>query len=96
MMGIDILEKGEIRTRRKEDLGLLLKIRSGGFQKEDGTFSGEFYDILADYEARLERAVKESALPDGPDMEKVEEFVESMNRRAIEIRGKDVAGGRYR
>lgn len=87
MMGIDILEKGEIRTRRREDLGLLLKIRSGGFQKEDGTFSGEFYDILADYEARLERATKESALPDGPDMEKVEEFVESMNRRAIEIRG---------
>jgi len=96
MMGIDILEKGEIRTRRREDLGLLLKIRSGGFQKEDGTFSGEFYDILADYEARLERAVEESPLPDGPDMEKVEEFVESMNRRAIEIRGKDVAGGRYR
>lgn len=84
MMGIDILEKGEIRTRRTHDLELLLKIRSGGFQKEDKTFSKEFYDILGDYETRFERAARESALPDNPDMERVEAFVEGINRRAIE------------
>lgn len=84
MMAVDILEKGEIRTNRRHDLDLLLKIRSGGFQKEDKTFCSEFYDIVADYEARLEAAIVRSCLPDNPDMEKVEAFVEYVNRRAIE------------
>lgn len=84
MMAVDILEKGEINTNRRHDLELLLKIRSGGFQREDGTFSSGFYDILADFEGRLEKAARESILPDNPDMEKVEAFVEYVNRRAIE------------
>ena len=84
MMAVDILEKGEIRTNRKSDLNLLLRIRAGGFQKEDGTFDSEFYDILRDYEERLEMATKNTTLPDNPDMEKVEAFVEYVNRKAIE------------
>lgn len=84
MMGIDILERGQIKTRRTEDLGLLRKIRQGGYRTEDGTFQKEFYDILEDYEIRLEQAVKNSVLPEHPDMERVEDFVESVNRRAIE------------
>lgn len=84
MMAIDIMEKGQIRTNRKDDLELLLKIRNGGFQKEDKTFNQEFYDILADYESKLERATKESTLPDNPNMEKIESFVEYVNRKAIE------------
>ncbi len=84
MMAVDILDKGEIRTHRKDDLALLLKIRNGGFQREDHTFSAEFYDILAHYESELERATKHSSLPDNPDMDKVEAFVEYVNRKAIE------------
>ena len=86
MMGIDILERGEINTRRRgKELDLLLRIRSGGFLKEDGTFDREFYDVLGEYEMRLEQAARESGLPDNPDMEKVEAFVESVNRRAIQV-----------
>lgn len=84
MMAIDILEKGEINTSRKEDLPLLIKIRNGGFQMEDKTFSGEFYELLADYESRLSKATRESTLPDNPDMVKVEEFVEYVNKKVIE------------
>ncbi|SHI16350.1 nucleotidyltransferase domain-containing protein [Clostridium intestinale] len=84
MMAFDILEKGEINTNRRNDLELLMKIRNGGFQKEDKTFDGEFYDILADYEARLKKSAKESILPDNPDMKKVEEFVECINRKVVE------------
>jgi len=84
MMAIDILEKGEIRTHRTEDLPLLRSIRRGDFQKEDKTFSKEFYDMLAEYEKRLEVATKNSFLPDNPNMEQVEKFVEYVNRRAIE------------
>ena len=84
MMAIDILEKGEIRTHRTEDLELLKSIRRGDFQKEDKSFSKEFYEILSDYENRLDIATKNTHLPDNPDMEKVEKFVEYVNRRAIE------------
>ena len=84
LMAIDILDKGIIKTHRKDDLDLLLKIRSGGFQKEDGTFEKEFYDILAHYESELERATRQTSLPDNPDMEKVGKFVEYVNRRTIE------------
>ncbi len=84
MMAIDILEKGVIRTHRTEDLPLLLSIRSGAFMKEDHTFTKDFYDILADYEARLEVATRNSTLPDNPDMKKIGEFVEYVNRKTIE------------
>lgn len=84
MMAIDILEKGEIRTHRTDDLELLRSIRRGVYQQENKTFSKEFYDMLADYESRLNVAIKNTVLPDNPDMDKVSAFVEYMNRRAIE------------
>ena len=84
MMAIDILEKGEIRTHRTDDLELLKSIRRGDFQKADGTYEKEFYDLLSDYEKRLEVATAKTTLPDNPDMEKVEQFVEYVNRKAIE------------
>ena len=83
MMAIDILDKGIIKTYRGNDLDLLLKIRNGSFQNKDHTFSTEFYDILAHYEKELERASKGTSLPENPDMEKVEAFVEYVNRRVI-------------
>ncbi|MGL6200484.1 MAG: DNA polymerase beta superfamily protein [Lachnospiraceae bacterium] len=84
MMAIDILEKCEIRTCRTDDLELLRSIRRGDLQKEDKTFSKEFYDILSDYENRLVTATQKTILPDNPDMVKVEQFVEYVNRKAIE------------
>ena len=84
MMAIDILEKGEIKTHRTDDLELLKSIRRGDFQKEDKTFSKEFYVLLSDYEVRLETVARNTKLPDNPDMEAVEKLVEYVNRRAIE------------
>lgn len=84
LMAIDILEKGEIKTHRTDELELLRGIRCGDFQKEDKTFSKEFYDMVSDYEMRLEKAARRSVLPDNPDMEKVGRLVERINRRAIE------------
>ncbi len=84
MMAVDILEKGEINTNRTNDLKLLMKIRNGGFQREDKSFDKEFYDILIHYEELLNKAARISILPNNPDMEKVEAFVEYINRRAIQ------------
>lgn len=83
MMVIDILEKGEIRTHRKEDLPTLIAIRKGGYMLPDGTFSPEFYELLEEYERRLDEAAAKTVLPDNPDMEKVEHFVERVNRYAV-------------
>ena len=83
MMGIDILEKGQIRTHRPEDdLALLRSIRNGDYMQE-GVFIPAFYEIVADYEKRFARAEAESRLPDNPDMEAVGRFVERVNRRAV-------------
>lgn len=83
MMAIDILEKGEIRTYREEEQELLLSIRNGEYQKEDGTFSKAFYDIVFDHERRLEAAARHTKLPDEPDMAKVQNYVMSVNERVI-------------
>lgn len=83
MMAIDILEKGEIRTHRKDDLPILLAIRRGDYMLTDGTFSTEFYEMLEEYEYKLDEAAVRTVLPDNPDMEKVEAFVEHINRYAV-------------
>lgn len=83
MMGIDILEKAQIRTHRPpEDLQLLLRIRDGEYMR-DGVLQPEFYEIVADYERRFEEAERHSILPDQPDLDGVGAFVESINRRAV-------------
>lgn len=83
MMGIDILEKAEIRTHRpEEDLKLLRSIRNGDYMK-DGVLTKEFYEIVEDYERRFAEAEKRSALPDNPDMDAIGAFVEEINRRSI-------------
>lgn len=83
LMGIDILEKGEIHTHRRDDLPLLLAIRRGDYMLPDGTFSPEFYEILEEYERKLDEAATKTILPDNPDMEKVEAFVERINRYTV-------------
>lgn len=83
MMAIDILEKGEIHTHRVDDLPLLLAIRKGEYMLPDGTFSKAFYDVLEEYERKLDEASLKTDLPDNPDMEKVERFVERINRYAV-------------
>ncbi len=83
MMAIDILEKEEIITYREKEQELLIAIRNGEYQREDGLFCDEFYELLADYEKRLEYATAHTALPDNPDMVKVGKFVERINERVV-------------
>ena len=80
---LDILEKGEIITYRGDDLDLLMSIRNGLYQKEDGTYYQEFFDMVTEFENRLAYAKENTDLPDDPDMDLVEEFVMEVNRRSI-------------
>lgn len=83
MMGTDILKNGLIRTRRPDDeLELLRSIRDGAFMK-DSCLTDEFYRIVSEYENRYAEAEHSSKLPDSPDMERIERFVEKVNRRVV-------------
>lgn len=83
MMALDILEKGEINTYREKEHDLLMAIRLGKFQKEDGTFHESFYEMLSDFEKKLHYAAENTDLPEEPDMAKVQELVMTINERVI-------------
>ena len=83
MMGTDILKNGIIRTRRTdEELVLLRSIRDGEYM-QDGKLSDEFYSIVGSYEKEYEEAERTSTLPENPDMDRIEKFVESVNKRIV-------------
>ncbi len=83
MMALDILEKGEISTYREKEHNLLMDIRSGKFQKEDGTFQESFYEMLADFEKKLHYAAENTVLPEEPDLAEIQELVMTINERVI-------------
>ena len=83
MMAIDILQQGEIRTYRKEERQLLTAIRNGSYQNTDGTFRKEFYELLNDYEGKLDNAAAHTTLPDEPDMAQVQAYVMAVNERVV-------------
>ncbi len=84
LMCLDILEKGDIITYREADHDLLMSIRRGDYQREDGTYRDEFFEMVTDFEKRLSYATEHTGLPDVPDMKRVEEFVMEVNRRALD------------
>ena len=83
MMAIDILEKGEINTYRENEHDLLLAIRRGDYQKKDGAFREEFYEIVTDYEKKLDYAAEHTILQEEPDMMRVQEYVMSVNEKVV-------------
>ena len=83
MMAIDILEKEEINTYRKNEQELLLSIRNGDYQKEDGSFNEDFYNLVSYYENKLEYASRNTSLPEEPNMKLIEDFMISVNERII-------------
>lgn len=83
MMAIDILEKQEINTYRVKEHELLLDIRNGKYQKEDGTFRSEFYELLEDYEKKLDYAAANTELKDEPDINEVMDFVMAVNEKVV-------------
>lgn len=85
LMCLDILEKEEIITYREKEHDLLMSIRRGDFQNADCTYRQEFFDMVSEYETRLEYARQNTSLPPDPDLKRIEEFVMSVNRRALDV-----------
>ena len=84
-MCIDLLEKEDICTYRENDKDFLLSIRNGAFQNEDGTYKPEFFELVSDYEKKLEYAKNNTSLPKKPNMNRIEDFVMDVNEKSIKL-----------
>lgn len=85
MMGIDILEKGEIITYRADEHDLLMSIRDGAFLEQDNmTPNKQFYELLEYYQNRFNKAAVETKLPDKPDFEKINKMVMEINKSYLD------------
>lgn len=85
LMCIDILEKEEIITYREKDHDLLMDIRGGKFQLEDGTFDTAFFDLVHELSDKMDYAKANTSLPRSPDMKKIEEFMMDVNLKSISM-----------
>ena len=83
LMCIDLLEKEEINTYRENDISFLLDIRNGKFLDAESQPLAEFYEMVNEYEKRLEYAVENTSLPDKPNTKAINEFLMSVNERVV-------------
>lgn len=83
MMCLDILEHEKIVTYREKEHELLMEIRNGKFLDGDRQPIPEFYEMVDDYEKKLEYAKNNTNLPDNPDYKRINEFVASVNERVV-------------
>ena len=79
LMAFDILEKGEINTYREKDHDFLMDIRNGKYLDDNQQPTKEFYEIVDELEAKLDKLKDTTDLPDTPDMNKVIDLVEEVN-----------------
>ena len=82
-MAFDILEKGEINTYRDKEHDFLMNIRNGSYLDENRQPTKEFYEIIDEYEHRLDRLKETTELPETVDMNKVMDFVERVNDMVV-------------
>lgn len=81
-MCLDILEKGEIITRRPEH-DFLMDIRNGKYLDENDQPISEFYEMVDEFEKKLNYAAKNTDLPEKPDYKRIDEFIASVNERVV-------------
>ena len=63
-----------------KDHDLLMSIRAGKYMLPDGTYAPEFFDMVTEYDKRLQYAGKHTDLPDHPERNQVEELAIEINR----------------
>lgn len=83
MMCLDILEREQIVTYREKEHDLLMDIRNGKFLDEHDQPIPEFYEMVDEYEKRLNYAKENTSLPDQPDYKKINEFIYEVNEKVV-------------
>lgn len=83
IMCLDILEREEIVTYREKEHDFLMEIRNGKFLDDNRQPIPEFFDIVDEYEKKLEYAKENTSLPENPNYKKINEFIISVNERIV-------------
>jgi len=82
-MCIDILEKEEINTYRREEHNLLMDIRNGKFLDDNMQPIPEFFEMVDELEKKMNYAAENTSLPDNPDYDRIIDFQASVNERIV-------------
>ena len=83
LMCLDILERGEIVTYREKDHDFLMEIRNGKYLDSNKQPIPEFFEMINDFEKKLEYAKNNTDLPDSPNYKEIKEFTMSVNERVV-------------
>lgn len=83
LMCLDMLETGEIIIYREKDHNLLMDIRNGKYMTSDGNLNDEFYKIVSDIEIKCKLSLETSKLPKKANMQEIEKWLMSVNKRII-------------
>ena len=83
MMCLDILEREEIVTYREKEHDFLMDIRNGKYLDDNSQPTAEFKEIIDDFEKRLEYAAANTALPEKPDLNRINDFMEMINEQVV-------------
>lgn len=83
MMCLDILEREQIVTYREKEHDLLMDIRNGKFLDTHDQPIPEFYEMVDEYEKKLDYAKENTALPDKPDYGKINDFLCEVNEKIV-------------
>ena len=83
LMCFDILENGEINTYRENDREYLSEIRNGKYLDDDKQPTKEFYEIISEYDNKLNHLKNHSVLPDNPDFDRINKFLMETNLKIV-------------
>lgn len=83
LMCFDILENGEIITFRKKDHDFLMDIRNGKYLDDNRQPIAEFYDIVDEFENKLNYLKEHTDLPPNPDYGRINKFLREANYKVI-------------
>ena len=78
---IILLGLGGSYAYRETEYNLLMEIRNGKYLDDSKQPTKEFYELVDKLEKRLEYDKKNTILPDQVDMNKVNDFVASVNEK---------------
>jgi len=78
-MCFDILDRGEIITYREKDHELLMSIRNGKYLDDNRQPTKEFYEMVDEYENKMNYLKEHCDLPDNPDYKRINKFLAEVN-----------------
>ena len=80
---IQILTEGTMNTYRKQEHDFLMDIRNGKYTDENDQMTDEFFHIIDDLEAKMQKAAANSLLPEKPDYKAIDAFLCDINSRIV-------------